>query len=77
MRYRVQLIVATKGKRELLLRLLLLHQFHYLAFVGIVSTDPNLVQAIAPTADANLTDYLLLKKVLKSKIMKKSAAFLG
>jgi hypothetical protein len=37
------------------------------AFVGIASTAPNLVQARAPAADANLTGYLLLEKVLKSK----------
>ena len=36
------------------------------AFVGIASTDPNLVQASAPAADANLTGYLLLEKALKS-----------
>jgi hypothetical protein len=33
--------------------------------VGIASTDPNLVQASAPAADANLTDYSLFKKALK------------
>jgi len=34
-------------------------------FVGIASTAPNLVQASAPAADANLTDSSPLKKVLK------------
>jgi len=39
------------------------------AFVGIASTDPNLVQASAPAAYAKLTDYLLLEKALKSNFM--------
>jgi len=47
------------------------------AFVGIASTDPNLVQASAPAADANLTGYLLLEKALKSNFMKESTVFLG
>jgi hypothetical protein len=45
--------------------------------VGIASTDPNLVQASAPAADANLTGYLLLEKALKLNFMKESTAFLG
>jgi hypothetical protein len=44
---------------------------------GIASTAPNLVQASAPAADANLASYLLLKKALKSNFMKESTAFLG
>jgi hypothetical protein len=35
--------------------------------VGFASTALNLVQARAPATDANLTDYSLIKKVLKSK----------
>jgi hypothetical protein len=44
---------------------------------GIASTDPNLVQARAPAADANLTDYSLFKKALKSNFMKESTEFLS
>jgi hypothetical protein len=47
------------------------------AFVGIVSTAPNLVQASVPAADAKLIGYLLLEKALKSNFMKGSAAFLS
>jgi hypothetical protein len=44
---------------------------------GIASTDPNLVQASAPAADANLTDYSLFEKALKSKFMTDETAFLS
>jgi hypothetical protein len=44
---------------------------------GIASTDPNLVQASVPAADANLTGYLLLEKALESNFMKDSTAFLS